>query len=127
MQNTHVLTGLSRQLAALIRRLRVACPRGRPWALSLERRVEIACTSLRTNVTVRELAVMFAISRSQAHRIVADIERVAVLLSRSVDPDCRWSCVDGTLVPTRDHATAAKSKNYRWSCNAQVLIRRSVT
>ena len=127
MQNTHVLTGLSRQLAALIRRLRVACPRGRPWALSLERRVEIACTSLRTNVTVRELAVMFAISRSQAHRIVADIiERVAVLLGRSVDPDCRWSwVVDGTLVPTRDHDTAAKSKNYRWSCNAQILIRRS--
>lgn len=32
--------------------------------------------------------------------------------------------VDGTLVPTRDHRYAAKSKNHRWSCNAQVLIRR---
>ena len=27
-------------------------------------------------------------------------------------------------VPARDHFTAARSKNYRWSCNAQVLIRR---
>jgi hypothetical protein len=32
--------------------------------------------------------------------------------------------VDGTLIPTRDHSHAAKSKNYRWSCNAQILIRR---
>ena len=28
-----------------------------------------------------------------------------------------------TLIPTRDHACAARSKNYRWSCNAQVLVR----
>ena len=32
--------------------------------------------------------------------------------------------VDGTLIPTRDHRRAARSKNYRWSCNAQILIRR---
>jgi len=32
--------------------------------------------------------------------------------------------VDGTLIPTRDHRRAARSKNYRWSCNAQVIIRR---
>jgi hypothetical protein len=32
--------------------------------------------------------------------------------------------LDGTLVPTRDHRRAAKSKNYRWSCNAQLLVRR---
>jgi hypothetical protein len=31
--------------------------------------------------------------------------------------------VDGTLIPTRDHARAARSKNYRWSCNAQLLVR----
>lgn len=27
-------------------------------------------------------------------------------------------------MPTRDHSAAAKSKNYRWSCNLQLLIRR---
>jgi hypothetical protein len=32
--------------------------------------------------------------------------------------------VDGTLIPTRDHRRAARSKNDRWSCNAQVFIRR---
>jgi hypothetical protein len=32
--------------------------------------------------------------------------------------------VDGTLIPTRDHRRAARSKSYRGSCNAQILIRR---
>jgi hypothetical protein len=89
-------------------------------------RVLVACASLRTNLTVRELAAVFAISKSQAHRIIADLTpRLAALLELTVDADrrCAW-VVDGTLVPTRDHATAAKSKNYQWSCNAQVLARR---
>jgi hypothetical protein len=30
--------------------------------------------------------------------------------------------VDGTLVPTRDHAVAERSKNYRHSTNHQVVI-----
>jgi hypothetical protein len=127
MRDLHVLTGLApSQLATVVRRLRVACRSpGRPYALALERRVLIACTSLRTNATVRELAATFEISRSQAHRIVADLtERIARLLCPPVDR--RWSwVVDGTLVPTRDHQHAAKSKNYRWSCNAQILIRRA--
>lgn len=129
MQNLHVLTGLSPpQLATVVRRLgRSRRRRGHPWALDLHRRVVIACAGLRTNLTVRELAAVFSISRAQAHRIIADLtERVATLLARFVQPDRRWSwIVDGTLVPTRDHATAAKSKNYRWSCNAQVLVRRA--
>jgi len=89
--------------------------------------VLVACVALRTNLTVRELAAIFAISKSQAHRIVADlVPRIAALLHRTVIWSRRWSwIVDGTLIPTRDHRRAAKSKNYRWSCNAQVLIRRA--
>jgi hypothetical protein len=102
--------------------------RGRPWALSLERRVVIACTILRTNLTVRELAAVFQVSPAQAHRIVTDIvQRIAALAgSTPVRLDRRhgWA-VDRTLAPTRDHRVAAKAKNYRWSCNAQVLIRRT--
>jgi hypothetical protein len=30
--------------------------------------------------------------------------------------------VDGTLVPTRDQSMAARSKNYRYSTNLQVVI-----
>jgi DDE superfamily endonuclease/Helix-turn-helix of DDE superfamily endonuclease len=100
--------------------------RGRPWSQSLRRRVLIVCMELRTNLTFRELGSVLGISKSQAHRIVADLTlRLSALLARTVDRDHRWSWViDGTLIPTRDHAAAAKSKNYRWSCNAQLLVRR---
>ena len=122
-------TGLTySQLDAVIRQLRSSeGRRGRPWALSRRRRVLLACMALRTNLTIREIAALFAISKSQAHRILANLTpRLAALLSSTVDHDLRWSwVVDGTLVPTGDHATAAKSKNYRWSCNAQVLARRT--
>jgi hypothetical protein len=100
--------------------------RGRPWACSLRRRVAVVCIALRTNLTIRELAAVFAISRSQAHRIVADlVPRLAALLTVDIDRRRAW-IVDGTLVPTRDHAAAARSKNYRWSCNMQILVRRDL-
>ena len=87
----------------------------------------VAAVALRTNLTVRELAAIFAISKSQAHRILANlIPRLGALLHHTVIWSRRWSwIVDGTLIPTRDHRRAAKSKNYRWSCNAQILIRRA--
>ena len=51
--------------------------------------------------------------------------RLAALGADHLPRDRRESwVVDGTLIPTRDHRRAARSKNYRWSCNAQVLIRR---
>ena len=98
--------------------------RGRPWSCSLEQRVIIVCVALRTNLTLRELGEIFAISKSQVHRILADlVPRLAALLAVNVDRRASW-VVDGTLIPTRDHTAAGKSKNYRWSCNVQVLIRR---
>jgi len=101
--------------------------RGRPWSTSRQQRILITCAALRTNVTVRELAAMFGLSKSSAHRILAtttcllaEIEAPSNVKSR------RWSwVVDGTLIPTRDHRVAARSKNYRWSCNAQILVRRA--
>lgn len=110
----------------LVRRLAVGRGRGRPWSRSLGQRILIACTALRTNLTIRELAAVFRLSKSSAHRIVAAmVPRLAMLASSTTHHDRRWSwIVDGTLIPTRDHRYAAKSKNYRWSCNAQVLVRR---
>lgn len=85
----------------------------------------VVCTSLRTGLTIRELAAVFVISASQVHRILTDlVPRLAALQTSAIFSDRRLTCiVDGTLVPTRDHAAAARSKNYRWSCNAQVLVR----
>ena len=122
------LTSLTRdQLDTLHEHLREPrVQRGRPWAKSLRERIVIACIRLRTNLTFRELAAMCEISKSQVHRVVTDIvPRLAALFAHAHRVDRRFTwIVDGTLVPTRDHQTAAKSKNYRWSTNAQVLVRR---
>ena len=116
------------ELSTLVDRLRpTERMRGRPWSHPLHDRVCIVCFALRTNLTFRELAAVFEISRSQAHRIVTDlVPRLAKLLVVDLDRRRAW-IVDGTLIPTRDHATAAKSKNYRWSCNLQILARRDLT
>lgn len=51
--------------------------------------------------------------------------RIAALAQEPTLTDRRdaW-VVDGTLIPSRDHRRAARSKNDRWSCNAQILARR---
>jgi hypothetical protein len=114
-----------RRLAAIVQRLAAERPRGRPWSRSLRQRVLLTCIALRTNLTFRELAAVCGTTKSTAHRIVAALVPRLAALARAVRHDRRWSwVVDGTLIPTRDHARAAKSKNYRWSCNAQVLVRR---
>jgi len=73
-------------------------------------------------LTLRQLAPLFGISKSAADRI---IDRLAPLLA--LRPRLRFRkgtvlIVDGTLVPTRDHAVAEQSKNYRYSTNHQVVI-----
>lgn len=122
-----VLAALSRErLATLLRRLGIEPRRGRPWSCSRRRRVLLTCAALRTNLTIRELAATFDVSRTAAHRIIATMTpQIAALLTEPSVRDRRESwVVDGTLIPTRDHRRAARSKNYRWSCNAQVLARR---
>ncbi|MFF1277007.1 transposase [Streptomyces marokkonensis] len=99
-----------------------AVRRGRPWSLPLEDRVLLVAAYWRTNLTLRQLAPLFGISKSAADRI---INRLAPLLA--LRPRRRFSkgtvlIVDGTLVPTRDHAVAEQSKNYRYSTNHQVVI-----
>ncbi|MGI9016112.1 MAG: helix-turn-helix domain-containing protein [Euzebya sp.] len=76
-------------------------PSGRPWRLALPNRIVVCCAALRTNLTVRQIAAVFDISKSQAHRIIADLTpKLAGLLDGTVDEDCRWSwTVDGTLIP----------------------------
>lgn len=114
-----------RRLAMVMNRLPPERRAGRPWSRSLRHRVLLTCAALRTNLTMRELAAVFGVSKSSAHRMVSHlIPRLAALACRHSN-DHRWSwVVDGTLIPTRDHRCAARSKNYRWSCNAQILGRR---
>ena len=94
-----VLAALTRRrLGAVIDRLPPEPRRGRPWSCSLAQRTLIACAALRTNLTIRELAASFAISRSAAHRIVSTMtSRLAALATEDRLKDRRESWVlDGT-------------------------------
>ncbi len=115
------------RLVALVRRRGGDVQRGRPWRLSLEDRVLLMATYWRTNLTLRQVAPLFGVSKSAADRI---LDHLAPLLAISPARRPRKDTVcivDGTLVPTRDRSIAASSKNYRYSTNLQVVIDRYST
>jgi hypothetical protein len=95
---------------------------GRQWALDLSDRVLLVAAYWRTNLTMRQIGPLFGISHSAAHRVIdtlGPLLALAPVRRRSVD---QVTIVDGTLIPTRDHTLAARSKNYRYSTNLQVAI-----
>lgn len=120
-------TGLSprtfgKLLTALRREGAGSSGRGRPWKLSLEDRVLLVAAYWRTNLTMRQLAPLFSVSKSAADRVIDDLgPRLALHPRRRFAKDAVL-IVDGTLVPTRDHKVAEQSKNYRYSTNHQVVI-----
>jgi hypothetical protein len=126
-----VFTGLSARqfgkLVAVVRRRGgpvIADGRpGRQWCLPLADRVLLVAVYYRTNLTMRQVAPLFGITDSAAWRI---IDRLAPHLAlapvrKRHSPDTVL-IVDGTLVPTRDRSISARSKNYRYSANVQVII-----
>jgi hypothetical protein len=120
-------TGLSpRQFGKLLTALRRegADPvrKGRPWSLPLEDRVLLVAAYWRTNLTLRQLAPLFGVSKSAADRIIDYLGPLLALQPRKRFRKDTVLIVDGTLVPTRDHSIAEQSKNYRYSTNHQVVI-----
>ncbi|MEU1428128.1 transposase [Nocardia sp. NPDC005746] len=96
--------------------------RGRPWGLCFEDRVLLVATYWRTNLTMRQLAAVFGVSKSAAAPVIDDLGPALALRPRARFPRGAVLIVDGTLVPTQDHKVAAQSKNYRYSTNHQVVI-----
>ncbi|MGW3935929.1 transposase [Streptomyces phaeochromogenes] len=120
-------TGLSpRQFAKLLTTLRRegADPvrKGRPWSLPLEDRVLLVTAYWRTNLTLRQPALLFGVSKSAADRIIGHLGPALALQPRKRFAQDTVLIVDGILVPTRDHTVAEQSKNYRYSTNHQVVI-----
>lgn len=112
-----------RKLITMLRREGAEVLRpGRPWSLPLEDRVLLVAAYWRTNLTLRQLAPLFGVSKSAADRIVARTGPLLALKQRQRFRKDTVLIVDGTLVPTRDHSIAEKSKNYRYSTNHQVVI-----
>lgn len=109
-------TGLSsRCFGTLVAQLRHegadAVRRGRLWSLT---------AYWRTNLTLRQLAPRFGVSKSAADRIISHLGPLLALKPRRRFRKGTVLMVDGTLVPTRDHTVAEQSKNYRYSTNHQV-------
>jgi hypothetical protein len=99
------------RLVALVRRRGGDVQRGRPWRLPLEHRVLLVATYWRTNLTLRQVAPLFRVSKSAADRI---LDHLAPLLAISPTRQPRKDTVyivDGTLAPTRDRTIAASSTN----------------
>jgi DDE superfamily endonuclease/DDE family transposase len=124
---TAPFTGLSpRQFGKLITALRRegADPvrKGRPWSLPLEDRVLLVAAYWRTNLTLRQLAPLFGVSKSAADRIIDHLGPALALQQCKRFRKDTVLIVDHTLVPTRDHTVAEQSKNYRYSTNHQVVI-----
>ena len=100
---------------------------GRRWGLSLPDRVLLTTVYYRTNLTFRQIALLFGISKSAANRVVEHIAPLLVLPPVNGPPTGPRSpdtvlIVDGTLIPTHDRSVSASSKNYRYSVNMQVVI-----
>ncbi|MDI5963943.1 transposase [Streptantibioticus silvisoli] len=111
-----------RLVTALRREGAEAVRRGWPWGLPLEDRVLLVAAYWRTNLTLRQLAPLVGVSKSAADRIVDHLGPCLALRPRRRFRKETVLIVDGTLVPTRDHAVAERSKNYRGSTNHQVVI-----
>lgn len=69
----------TRQFAKLVAALRRqgadTVRRGRPWSLALEDRVLLGAAYWRTNLTMRQLAPLFGVSKSAADRIIVSSAR----------------------------------------------------
>ncbi|MEV0113665.1 transposase [Streptomyces sp. NPDC050844] len=109
-------------VAALRRQGADTVRRARPWSLALEDRVLLVAACWRTNLTMRQLAPLFGVSKSAADRIIVQLGPLMSLQPRRRFAKDTVLIVDGTLVPTRDHEVAEQSTNYRYSTNHQVLI-----
>ncbi|MGW7276337.1 transposase [Streptomyces sp. NPDC054864] len=109
-------------LVAQVRRRGGDIQRGRPWRLPLADRVLLVATYWRTNLTLRQVASLFGISKSAADRILDHLAPLLAISAARRKREDTVYIVDGTLVPTRDRSIAASSKNYRYSTNLQVVI-----
>ncbi|SNT44860.1 Helix-turn-helix of DDE superfamily endonuclease [Actinacidiphila glaucinigra] len=93
------------KLVASVRRERASDQqRGQPWSLPLEDRVPLVTAYWRTNLTMRQLALLLGISTAAADRIIDHTGPLLALRQRKQFRKDTVLIIDGTLVPTRDHS-----------------------
>ncbi len=95
--------------------------KGRPRSLPLEDRVLLIAAYWRTNLTLRQPAPLFGVSKPAADRTIDKPAPSLALQQHKRFRENTVLIVDGTL-PTRDHQVAEQSKHYRYSTNHQVVL-----
>jgi hypothetical protein len=105
--------------APLGREVRYVGRPGRPWALTLPDRVLLVAVYWRTNLTMRQIGPLFGVSHSAAYRAIDTLGPLFALAPVRRRPQDQVAIVDGTLIPTRDHQLARKSKNHRYSATCK--------
>jgi hypothetical protein len=73
--------------------------KGRPWGLPLEDRVLLVAASWRTNLTLRQLAPLFGVSKSAADRIIGHLGPSLALQPRKRFRKDTVLIVDGCRAP----------------------------
>lgn len=73
--------------------------RGRQWSLPLEDRVLLVTAYWRTNLTLRQLAPLFGVSKSTAGRVINHLGPLLALQPRKRFAKDTVLIVDGTLRP----------------------------
>ncbi|MEV4975025.1 transposase family protein [Streptomyces scopuliridis] len=109
-----LITALRREGADPVRK-------GRPWGLPLEDRVLLVAAYWRTNLTPRQLAPLFGVSKSAADRVTDHLGPALALQQRRRFRKDTVLIVDGALVPARDRTVAEQSRNCRHSTSHQVV------
>lgn len=109
------------KLVALVRCRGGDVQRGRPWRLSLANRVLLVATYWRTNLTLRQVAPLFGISKSAADRILdhlAPLLAISPAASRARTPSTSWTARWFPLAtgasPHRARTTGTR-RTCRWS------------
>lgn len=111
-----LVTALRREGADPVRK-------GRPWSLPLEDRVLLVARLLAHQPHPASTGpVVRGVSKSAADRMIDHLGPALALQPRKRFRKDTVLIVDGTLVPTRDHQVAERSKNYRYSTNHQGVI-----
>ncbi|GHG24258.1 hypothetical protein GCM10017667_69870 [Streptomyces filamentosus] len=95
---------------------------GRPWSLPREDRLLLVTAYWRTDLTLRQLAPLFDVSKSTAAESSTTSAPCSHSSPRNLFAKDAVLIVDGSLVPTLDRTITEWSKNHRYSTNHQVAI-----
>lgn len=109
-------------VVALLRRWDGGVRRGRPWRLPLADRVLLVAVYWRTDLTLRQVAPLFGVSKSAADRVLDHLAPLLAIAPARRPRKDTVMIVGGTLVPARDGGAVAADRERPCSTSLRVVI-----